>query len=60
MLGGFIGGIFTAWFLTWFGIDEIIIQGVKDLFGWEITEASYYLIFGIMGLGGVVANVAIL
>ena len=26
-MGGLIGGLFIAWILSWFGVDNIIIEG---------------------------------
>jgi hypothetical protein len=49
MLGGFIGGLFIAWILTWFNVQTIIIAGVFDLFGFTLTIPAYYVVAGIIG-----------
>ncbi|HHU62956.1 MAG TPA: hypothetical protein GXZ32_01890 [Clostridiales bacterium] len=49
-MGGIIGGLIIAWILSWLGIDSIIIRGINELFGMEISKAGYYVIFAIIGL----------
>lgn len=49
-MGGIIGGLIIAWILSWFGIDNIIIRGVNELFDIEISTAGYYVLFAIVGL----------
>ncbi|HZK33819.1 MAG TPA: hypothetical protein VFD33_00730 [Bacillota bacterium] len=49
-MGGIIGGLLLAWILSWFRIDNTIINGVNELFGLEITRSGYYVIFALIGL----------
>lgn len=49
-MGGIVGGLVLAWILTWFRVDNIIINGVNELFGLEITGSGYYVMFALIGL----------
>ncbi len=49
-MGGIVGGLVLAWILTWFRVDNIIINGVNELFGLEITRSGYYVMFALIGL----------
>lgn len=49
MLNGFIGGIIVAWFLTLFNVDHYCIQAAKELLHADISVATYYIVFGIIG-----------
>ena len=50
MIGGLIVGLFIGWVLSWFGIDIILIQGIRDLFGYSLTVQAYYVSFAVLGL----------
>lgn len=52
MLGGLIVGLIVGWFVSLFGADHLIIQGVFELTGKSITIAGYYTIFALLGLLG--------
>lgn len=52
MLEGFVGGLFTAWVLTWFGVDKMIIESLYEVFDVSISVSVYYIGFGIIGLVG--------
>ena len=52
MFGGLIGGIFVAWFLSLFGVNNLIIRGLHELIGISISNAGYYTIFAIIGVFG--------
>lgn len=55
MLWGLIVGLVVAWFVSLFGADKLIIRGVLELTGKQITTAGYYTIFALLGLlGGVI------
>ncbi len=45
-----LGMLFLAWFLSLFGFDEICVTAIKELFNYEITTATYYFVFAIVGL----------
>jgi hypothetical protein len=47
-LNGFICGLLIAWVLTWFNVDDIIINGIFDLTGYLMTKSVYYLAFGVI------------
>lgn len=49
-MGGIIGGLFLAWILSLFGIHNIIIAGIEDLFNVYISIPGYYVLFAIIGL----------
>lgn len=42
--------LFVAWFLQLFGFDNIVIKGLAQLGGPEITIVGYYFIFAAAGL----------
>ena len=50
MLSGFVSGIFLAWFLTLFNVDQMFVQAVNEMFKTTVSVASYYIIFGIIGI----------
>lgn len=37
-------------FLSLFGFDDLIINGMHEIFGVTITSTGYYFIFGIVGV----------
>lgn len=42
--------LIIGWILTWFQIDEFFIQAVKELFGKQVTQSTYYFMFLVIGL----------
>lgn len=42
--------LILAWFLQLFGFGDIFIQALNELFNINISLASYYFIFAIIGL----------
>lgn len=50
MLLGLISGLIVAWLVSIFGGDLLIIQGVFELTGKQISIAGYYTIFALVGL----------
>lgn len=52
MLGGFLVGLSTAWFLTIFGVDTMIIDVIQPMTETAITASHYYVVFGLIGLVG--------
>lgn len=52
MLEGFVGGLLTAWILSWFGVDHMIIDSLYEVFNISISESVYYVGFGLIGLIG--------
>ncbi|NMA49363.1 MAG: hypothetical protein GX947_06280 [Tissierellia bacterium] len=52
MLGGLIFGLVIAWVVSLFGGDSLLINGIRELTGNDITSAGYYTIFAIIGLIG--------
>ncbi len=44
-----IGTMIIAWILTWFGLDNLIITGINEIFNTDFTVAIYWLIFFIIG-----------
>lgn len=47
--------LLVGWILSWFQFDRIFIKGVQELFNKEITKASYYLVFFVIGALGDIA-----
>lgn len=52
MLLGVIIGLIVAWILTMFEVDQLLINGITELFGKEIGVSGYYTIFAFIGLIG--------
>ncbi|HHU32693.1 MAG: hypothetical protein ACOX1Y_11795 [Zhaonellaceae bacterium] len=52
MLIGLIFGLIIGWLVSLFGGNTLIIQGVFELTGREISNAGYYTIFALLGLIG--------
>lgn len=52
MLSGLIFGIVIGWLVSLFGGDTLLINGITELTGNNITSAGYYTIFAIIGLVG--------
>jgi len=53
MLGGFVAGLITAWILSLFGVNTIIIEVMQQLVkNIILTNSHYYIIFGLIGLIG--------
>lgn len=52
MLSGFVGGIFTAWVLSWFNVDNMIADFFLTTCNFVVTPSIYYIGFGIVGLLG--------
>ncbi|RBP36675.1 hypothetical protein [Garciella nitratireducens] len=52
MLLGTIAGILVAWVLSLIGIDQLLIQGITEIFGKQIDISGYYTIFALIGLIG--------
>lgn len=50
MISGLICGLLLGWFLSWFGFDEIVSNGLNELFKFKTTDATYYLIFAVGGM----------
>lgn len=49
MIWGFIIGIVVAHALTFLHIDQLTINGVRDLIRIDIGHNGYYLMMGVMG-----------
>lgn len=49
ILGGMITGLIVAYIFTFFELDVMIIQGLKEVFKLNLTIDGYYIIFAIMG-----------
>lgn len=41
---------FVAWFLNLFGLGNLVIKGIRQFGGPEITMTGYYFIFASVGL----------
>ena len=48
----FIGGLFIAWFLSLFGVYNMITTSAKEVLNITISESTYYMLFAIIGLIG--------
>ena len=53
MLEGFIGGLLTAWILTLFDMNIMIIEVLQPYVKHvELTNSHYYILLGLIGLIG--------
>lgn len=39
----------AGWILSWFGFDDLVIKGAKEIFGMTISTTGYYFLFAILG-----------
>lgn len=44
--------LIISWILTWFKFEKMFIKAFKELFGKDITEATYYFSFLCVGAFG--------
>lgn len=44
--------LIIGWILNWFKFERLVIQAFNELFGKDITKASYYFIFLCIGVLG--------
>lgn len=44
--------LIIAWILTLFSFEQLVIQAFKELFGKDITKATYYFLFLAIGIFG--------
>lgn len=44
--------LIIAWILTLFNFEKLVIQAFKELFGKDITQATYYFLFLVIGIFG--------
>jgi len=57
LLIGLIFGLIVGWIISLFGVDALLIQGISELTGKQISTAGYYTIFALLGLlGGIIKN----
>lgn len=47
-----VGFLLIGWILSWFSFDKLLILAFEELFNKEITIASYYFIFFVIGVIG--------
>lgn len=52
VLSGFIGGLITAWFLSLFGVNKMLIEVVQPMTSIILTNSHYYVFIGMIGLIG--------
>lgn len=44
--------LLIGWLLSWFNFDMVFIRAFDELFNMDITTASYYFIFFLIGAVG--------
>ena len=44
-----LGTMIIAWILTWFGLDNLFITGINELFHTNFTLAIYWVIALLIG-----------
>lgn len=52
MLGGFISGLFVAWFLSLFNVDTMVLEVLQPFTDITLTSSYYYIGFALIGLIG--------
>lgn len=52
MLGGFIGGLIVAWFLSLFKVDTMILDVFQPFTEITLTSSYYYIGFALIGMIG--------
>lgn len=45
-----IESLLTAWFLTWFGIDDMLIEVFQPFIDVKLTSSHYYVTFFFVGV----------
>lgn len=45
-----LGTLLTCWILTWFNFDDLMINGLKNLFNIDINRSGYYVLFIIVSI----------
>lgn len=45
-----IGTLLLGWILTWFGMDELFIDGINQIFNADFGISIYWLTFFIIGI----------
>lgn len=44
--------LIIGWILNWFKFERLFIQAFKELFGKDVTKATYYFLFLFVGVFG--------
>ncbi|MBR0575144.1 hypothetical protein KCG48_02200 [Proteiniclasticum sp. BAD-10] len=44
--------LLIGWILSWVKFENLFIQSFKELFGKDVTKASYYFLFLCIGIFG--------
>lgn len=44
-----VGSLLAGWILSWFGFDNVVQTGMKEVFDIAITQTGYYFVFGLLG-----------
>lgn len=58
MLGGILGGLLTAWVLTMFKAEDVVIEFAQHFTEIELGIEHYYMFFGAVGLvGGLIHDI---
>lgn len=52
VLGGFVGGLFVAWILTWFDVDLMVLEVIQPFIDIQLTTSHYYILIAMIGLVG--------
>lgn len=45
-----IGTMIVAWILTWFNLDNILVNAINQILNTDYTTAIYWLLFFIIGI----------
>lgn len=49
MIAKILSGLLVAWIFSLFGFDNMVVEMFQQ-FGFEVTSATYYVLFAILGL----------
>ena len=50
MFDKIIGALLGAWFLTWFGVEKIIIRAIHNIFNINMEIEDYYFCALVIGV----------
>lgn len=47
-----VEALISAWILTWFNLDKMLIEVFQPMVDFELTSSHYYVAFILLGLIG--------
>lgn len=59
MIDSMIGALFIAWILSWFGFDNVVIDGMQQFFGITMNTNGYYFGAALFGIVSAIVHITI-